>query len=66
MSSAKQLYMYTALATKLLKNATVLLVNPDFKAPFRSFGLKTIPGIANFYATKYFISNQLIVAFSNM
>ena len=57
-SSAKQLY--TALATKLLKNTTILLVKPDFKAPFRSFGLRTIPGIASFYATKYFTSNQLI------
>eukprot|EP00731_Ephydatia_muelleri_P002008 Em0001g2008a len=42
-----------ALAAKLIKNTTVLLLKPDFKAPFCTSTLKTISGIAGFYASEY-------------
>eukprot|EP00731_Ephydatia_muelleri_P014407 Em0008g127a len=56
-STAKQLV--AALSYKLVKNTTVLL-KPDFMAPFQSSNLKTIPGIASFYATQYITTTTVI------
>ena len=56
-STAKQLV--AALASKLIKNTTVLLLKPDFKAPFHTSTPKTISGIAGFYASKYITSGGI-------
>ena len=58
MSTAKQLA--AALSYKLVKNTTVLLLKPDFMAPFQSSNLKTIPGIASFYATQYITTSTVV------
>ena len=57
-STAKQLA--AALSYKLVKNTTVLLLKPDFMAPFQSSNLKTIPGIASFYATQYITTSTVV------
>ena len=57
MSTAKQLV--AALASKLIKNTTVLLLKPDFKAPFRTSTPKTISGIAGFYASEYITTGSI-------
>ena len=56
-STARQLV--AALTAKLIKNATVLLLKPDFKAPFLTATLKTISGIAGFYASEYTTSTSV-------
>lgn len=52
--------LVAALTTKLIKNTTVLLLKPDFKAPFRTATIKTISGIAGFYASVYTTSTNSI------
>ena len=53
-STAKQLTV--ALMATSVSNATVLLVKPDFQAPYRSARIPSIPGISELYATQYVTS----------
>eukprot|EP00731_Ephydatia_muelleri_P023734 Em0016g5a len=50
-STPKQLAV--ALMEKSLSNTTVLLVKPDFKAPYRSKVIPAISGISEYYAAQY-------------
>ena len=50
-STPKQLAV--ALVNTSVRNTTVLLVKPDFGAPYRFASIPAIPGISTFYATKY-------------
>ena len=50
-STPKQLAV--ALMEKSLSNTTVLLVKPDFKAPYRSKVIPAISGIFEYYAAQY-------------
>ena len=51
LSTPKQLAV--ALMEKSLSNTTVLLVKPDFKAPYRSKVIPAISGISEYYAAQY-------------
>ena len=50
-STPKQLAV--ALVNTSVRNTTVLLVKPDFGAPYRTASIPAIPGISTFYATQY-------------
>ena len=50
-STPKQLAV--ALMTTSISNTTVLLVKPDFRAPFRSTHIPSVVGISELYATQY-------------
>ena len=50
-STPKQLAV--ALMNSSVSNTTILLVKPDFKAPYRRAVIPSIPGISQFYVAQY-------------
>ena len=64
-STPKQLAV--ALIDSSVSNATILLLKPDFKAPYRSAAIPSIPGISGFYAAQYVTTaeKQQMVRFYN-
>ena len=64
-STPKQLAV--ALMEKSITNTTVLLIKPNFTAPYRSATCPSINGITQFYAAKYTttVLNQQTVLFYN-
>ena len=50
-STSKQLAI--ALMTNSVSNTTVLLVKPDFRAPYRTAVITAVPGISGLYAANY-------------
>ena len=64
-STPKQLAV--ALMEKSITNTTVLLIKPNFCAPYRSAICPSISGITQFYAAKYIttVSNQKKILFYN-
>eukprot|EP00731_Ephydatia_muelleri_P001509 Em0001g1509a len=64
-STPKQLAV--ALIDSSVSNATILLLKLDFKAPYRSAAIPSIPGISGFYAAQYVTTaeKQQMVRFYN-
>ena len=54
-STPKQLAV--ALMSTPVSNTTVLLVKPNFQAPYRSAAIPSIPGISEFYVAQYVTSS---------